>query len=177
MSGFKMWDDFTQKEIRDKYKHVNGILYHLKDSGKNGRWYKAGDPVKVYKNSRGYLCFKFWRSDGYSLVIKVHRVVWYLEHGTQVKMIDHVDRNRENNAPDNLRVSTSQENAFNRGKLDGCKSKYKGVIRTQNNKWCAQISINRRKVHLGVFLDEVDAAKAYDEAAKEHFGDYASLNF
>lgn len=49
MSGFKMWDDFTQKEIRDKYKHVNGILYHLKDSGKNGRWYKAGDPVKVYK--------------------------------------------------------------------------------------------------------------------------------
>jgi hypothetical protein len=44
-------------------------------------------------------------------------------------------------------------------------------------KWRAQIMLNGRLIHLGYFTDPVEAAKAYDEAARKYHGEFASLNF
>ncbi len=57
-------------------------------------------------------------------------------------------------------------------------SKYKGVIRVKRDrKWQATIQANRRKLSLGAFDDEIEAAVAYDRKAKELFGEFAYLNF
>lgn len=56
-------------------------------------------------------------------------------------------------------------------------SKYRGVSQTHNGKWIAQICYAGNRSHLGTFDNELEAAHAYDEAAKKHHGDRARLNF
>lgn len=59
-----------------------------------------------------------------------------------------------------------------------CTSKYKGVSwRVDGNCWRAVIMVNYKKISLGSFSDEENAAKAYDKAALKYFGEFAVLNF
>lgn len=56
-------------------------------------------------------------------------------------------------------------------------SKYRGVSIRANGSWKAQIGYKGDRIHLGYFILEIDAARAYDCKAKELFGEYANLNF
>lgn len=90
--------------------------------------------------------------------------------------IDHRDRDKRNNRRTNLRAVTHR---FNKHNLVGYgKSKFKGVSQHKGRKgWRATITINRRNHHLGSFANEEDAARAYDEAARAHYGVNAIINF
>eukprot|EP00612_Vaucheria_litorea_P004361 CAMPEP_0171462290 /NCGR_PEP_ID=MMETSP0945-20130129/6383_1 /TAXON_ID=109269 /ORGANISM="Vaucheria litorea, Strain CCMP2940" /LENGTH=210 /DNA_ID=CAMNT_0011988779 /DNA_START=282 /DNA_END=914 /DNA_ORIENTATION=+ len=57
------------------------------------------------------------------------------------------------------------------------KSIYRGVCVTREGKWRAVIYKERKQLYLGVFESEIDAAKAHDKAAREHFGEQAMINF
>ena len=58
-----------------------------------------------------------------------------------------------------------------------CTSKFKGVCwHKAANKWYASIQKDKRIYYLGVFEIEIDAAKAYNERAKELFKEFANLN-
>jgi len=79
----------------------------------------------------------------------------------------------------NLRPATHTQNVWNRRKFKPhSRSKYKGVDWANDMKrWRARIRVNGKRIYLGSFTNETEAAKAYDQAAREHHGQFASLNF
>lgn len=93
-------------------------------------------------------------------------------------LYDHIDRNPLNNQKYNLRVCTHAQNSYNTEKSIGNHtSQYKGVSwKTQSRRWCAQITYNKKKMHLGLFKDEREAARCYNKAAKELFKEFAFIN-
>lgn len=92
--------------------------------------------------------------------------------------VDHINGNGLDNRRCNLRLATQSQNAKNRRKNYNSRSLYKGVtFHTQRNRWLARIQNNKRKVSLGLYGSQEEAARAYDAAAKELHGDFAKLNF
>jgi hypothetical protein len=109
--------------------------------------------------------------------IRMHRFILGI---TDPKVqVDHEDHNGLNNQRHNLRFCNHQQNQANKPKQRGTySSQFKGVRwDKQRNKWRAQLWVNGRKVYPGTFTDEVQAALAYDAAAREHFGEFAYCNF
>jgi hypothetical protein len=95
--------------------------------------------------------------------------------------IDHRDHNGLNNQKNNLRVCTRKENTQNKRKIKSQSSKYKGVYFVKNpnyhlNPWRARIYANGKRIHLGMFSTENEAALAYNEASLKYFGEFAVLN-
>lgn len=93
--------------------------------------------------------------------------------------VDHRDRNKLNNRRKNLRAATNGQNQMNRAKLAAAASRFKGVTfkpRNIGKPWLARISHDRRRVHLGYFATEREAAVAYNRAAAKLFGRFARLN-
>jgi hypothetical protein len=92
--------------------------------------------------------------------------------------MDHINRDACDNRRANLRLATHSENLVNSKKRrDGKTSQFKGVswfkpIRS----WRADITVNRKQINLGYFKDETSAARAYDEAAKAIYGEFANSN-
>lgn len=107
--------------------------------------------------------------------IYMHRLILNCPPGVEV---DHVDGNGLNNQKSNLRMATRSQNLSNRGLVTNNTSGYKGVVwRKDTNKWTAQLATKGRNRSLGCFPTAIDAARAYDEAAKKAFGEFAQLNF
>lgn len=91
-------------------------------------------------------------------------------------VVDHVDGNPLNNTRSNLRVCTQAENSRNSISVSGS-SKYKGVSYVKRiNKWRSYIKFNYKQIFLGYFKEEIDAAYAYNDAAKLYFKEFARLN-
>lgn len=111
----------------------------------------------------------------YHEIIYMHRLIL---NPPKNKEVDHVDGNKLNNQRQNLRICSSQQNKFNTFKAKKKKSSiYKGVcFLGQYNCWSASIKYNKRRIHLGIFKTEIEAAKIYNQKAKELFGEFAKLN-
>lgn len=90
--------------------------------------------------------------------------------------IDHRDHNGLNNQKENLRLCTDVQNQRNQRKLKNKSSRFKGVCRNRYGGWRVYIVVNYKQKHLGHFVNEIDAALAYNKAATELFGEYALLN-
>lgn len=88
--------------------------------------------------------------------------------------VDHINRNGLDNRRCNLRLTTASQNMQNRKSWG--KSGYRGV-RWHKTAFVSEITINKKKTHLGSFQDKVQAARAYDEAALKCFGEFAQVNF
>ena len=107
--------------------------------------------------------------------IKIHALIMGFPQGRE---IDHIDGNVLNNRRANLRVCTHQQNMWNQKKRSTNTSGYKGVfLRSDGKKYVSSIKVDGKAIHLGSFVSKIDAALAYDHAARTYFGEFASLNF
>ena len=110
------------------------------------------------------------------MLIYMHQQVIRVPQGM---VIDHVNHDGMDNRSANLRPATYAQNLYHRKKRLGAKySKYKGICwKKKSRKWVARIGFDKKELHLGYFASEIDAAKAYDRAARKYHGQFASLNF
>lgn len=90
-------------------------------------------------------------------------------------VVDHINGNGLDNRRCNLRVATYSQNRAN---SPSRRTRFPRGVRPNRDKWRAEIANGkRRKICLGTFGTQEEAARAYDAAAIERYGEFAILNF
>jgi hypothetical protein len=104
----------------------------------------------------------------------IHRVIMDAPDGLPV---DHRYHLPLDNRRSELRVGTYGDNNLNTRKQKNKSSQYKGVhLCHQTGRWRVQCGRRNKRVYLGAYDDEVEAARVYNEYAKSEYGEYACLN-
>jgi len=107
--------------------------------------------------------------------VMMHREIMHAPKGT---VVDHINGNGLDNRKCNLRICTQSQNRWNSRPHDGTSSQFKGVSYDKNRKkYAASVWENRKRIVLGRYDDEVEAAHVRDYRAVEVAGFYAWLNF
>lgn len=110
-------------------------------------------------------------NNGKSAQVSMHREILQTPKGL---FSDHINGIKLDNRRSNLRICTPHENNMNRPNVTGV---YKGVYWCKRQeRWMAQIMKDQRNYYIGSFRKPEDAARAYNEKAKEMFGEFARLN-
>ncbi len=128
----------------------------------------------TYKDRRGYMHGKVL-----GVNYQAHRIIWKMAHGADPEQVDHINGNPSDNRLVNLRACTAAENSRNYKKRKTGASQYRGVSWVvRDRRWIASINVaGEGRISLGGHPDEVSAARAYDKAARELHGEFATLNF
>jgi hypothetical protein len=128
--------------------------------GRVERLWRRGGKWKLIKNTKNHI-------QGYNQIkvndtmILRHRIMAFCFKNLStilfdnIQVIDHIDRNRLNNNINNLRVVTQQENNENRGDVKGY------WLDKRDNRFYADIKVNKKKKHLGGFNTAEEAHQAY----------------
>ena len=149
----------TREQLLNQVTYKDGKLYR-----KNGTRFGT---LALTGYRQGSILGKFYYE---------HRLIWFYHYGVWPDELDHIDGNRDHNKLENLREVTSQQNKFNTVSRPGSSSQYKGVDKFRN-RWRARYRLNGKEVHLGVFDTEIEAANAYDNAVREHQGEFMKENY
>lgn len=130
----------------------------------------------AYTNNRGHWYAVYATGPAHARKThSMHRIILDAPTGL---LVDHKDGDGLNNQRCNLRLATRSQNVRNRRKPNALTSTFKGVSWYKPlGKWLSRIMVERRAVHLGYFLSEIEAARAYDEAALRLHGEFANPNF
>lgn len=141
------------------------ILFDIEDYDKIKDYcWSVAVPKKCY-NYKRVVAIKT-----HGVVIKMHRIIMGITNPDC--KIDHKNRNPLDNRKSNLRICTTEQNNWNTPpKHDG----YKGVSQ-DHNRWVAKIREDGKQITIGRFDTAEEAALAYNEKAKELFGEFAYLN-
>ena len=83
--------------------------------------------------------------------------------------LDHVDRNKQNNQPWNIRICTRSQNRANTTRVKG----YTLYIKRKKVKYGARITHNNQSIFLGLFGTAEEAGAAYIEAKRRLCGEFA----
>lgn len=109
--------------------------------------HKIGKPAGTLKEHTGYAYVKM----NHSLFL-THRVIWCLHNRKDLTgefLVDHIDGNRRNNRPENLRLATHQTNHFNKRIQRNNVSGMPGidwVVRNTREFWRARLTVSAREI-------------------------------
>lgn len=146
-----------KQEYNERFSYSYGKLYWKTPMSNRLR---VGDPAGSI-DGRGYL-----RTNVNGKLIGNHLIIWTMHFGNPNKdlCIDHIDRDKLNNAIENLREVTRTQNNLNSDtRLTARGTSYDKA----RKKWKAQISVGNKNVPLGRFETEEEAHTAYLEAYEE----------
>lgn len=162
----------VELDLKEWLRYESGKLYWIK---KPSVGVSIGDEAGT-PNKTGHKVF-FLKRKAY----KVHRVVYWWHTGEWPEFVDHILHpvgEVLDNSFHNLRSATKAQNNRNRTSAKGSTSKYLGVSwKKESKKWVAHIRFCGKLKSLGYFTEEIEAAMAYDKAAKDIHGEFANLNF
>jgi hypothetical protein len=107
--------------------------------------------------------------------IRRSHIVWVLCRGEWPPSdLDHENRESIDDRIENLRPATTSQNAANTARRTNNTSGYKGVFWDKSaRRWRAEITVNRKRIHLGYYDSPEEAHAAYCVAAKKFFGEFA----
>ena len=158
----------SQEELHKFFEYKEGNLYW---KFKPNRRIKIGSKAGCL-HSTGYVHLRI-----NSVPYKMHRIIWAYHYGAIPSnlQIDHIDGNKLNNIIKNLRLAThSQNNSNNKRARRDSTSNILGVYwHKTRSKWTAQINSNKKKIHLGLFVNQEDAIAARKAAELQYFGEFA----
>lgn len=128
---------------------------------------------KWYLSNTGYAVRAQWlKKENKQVKILMHRVILNIN---KYILTDHINRNRLDNRRKNLRMCNKSQNAANSKLEKYNKYGYRGLTK-HFNKWRAVIVADKKRYHLGLFSTKREAAQAYNQAAKQYFGEFAFIN-
>lgn len=139
----------------------------------SARGQRAGDVAGHYNKANGYVRIGFKRGVSYY----AHILAWLFMTGEwPADEIDHKDLDGSNNRWGNLRQATHAQNGWNKKQRSGSGRPYKGV-KVLSRGYSAAIIVNGKLIELGRYYTAEEAAKAYDNAARQYHGEFARPNF
>lgn len=118
-------------------------------------------------------------SEGRGSILMHRQILGVTDRKIRIDHIEHGEFGGLDNRRANLRVSDGSTNIANSRKTHSeTSSKYKGVHwENWSGKWRAKVSCEGNHMWLGRFVNEAEAARAYDQKAIELFGEFALVNF
>jgi len=148
--------------------------------------HRAGSQIKGYAlvDDRDFKTLNQfnWFTDGrYARRRVAPGVQEYMHHAickvVEGENVDHINGNKLDNRRSNLRICTVSQNGANRDKQKNNSSGFKGVFwNKRDNKWLAQIRVQRKQIYLGQYVDKELAAHAYNSAVQQYYGKYGRTN-
>lgn len=135
--------------------HGSTVVYALidaPDADRLSQW-------SWYLNTLGYVV-RGYRSSGKVLTIRLHREVLGLTELNR-QHVDHINRDKLDNRRSNLRITPRGAGGQNKSNYVGSRSLFRGVhLHKESGKWRARLQVNGRKVSVGLFKTELEAAEA-----------------